>query len=539
MSTDSSSFTTFLTTTFPTEYKSPAPPRLQSLYSDISRQKQSNPEGFQSSIGWWTNALETVVRRGKQPQPQAEDYVVLHATDKLAEALRWEKVGRPIGLGAVLEELAANKTLIALPTFLKSAVSIHYQPSLAYRVAAFVVGRPLWWALSQLPFVADDGSSLTSEQRWKNFKGDYVVLSIVKQAADAIIARQKSKPPGFTESLYTRQSFQEEFESTALKGATLSQLDLDVVLKYLERDVRVVVVEKNAVKFVDPADAEAIAEGITEVDYGVLEMKTTLQRLGEQISEIERQIQERLDKIGEHLKRGSKTIALSYLRSKKQLEELLAKRLNSQETLQTVLNKIESAATEVEIMKAYDTSARTLRAVLQNPLLQQESIEATMERMSDVLADHKEIEDAIKLGNDLAASSAGAPEADDEELKDELEMLIEEQRKEEEEEKEKERVRLEEKRKAEEKERRVREEAERKRERERKAKEEAEVSRREEEEVRRKLEEVHVSPAADPRKDWEKRYDEAQVEKTAQALRDREAELKTRERWEKERVAET
>lgn len=191
-------------------------------------------------------------------------------------------------------------------------------------------------------------------------------------------------------------------------------------------------------------------------------------------------------------------------------------------------------------MKAYDTSARTLRAVLQNPLLQQESIESTMERMSDVLADHKEIEDAIKLGNDLAASSAGAPEADDEELKDELEMLIEEQRKEEEAEKEKERVRLEEKRKAEEeKERRAREEAERKRERERKAKEEAETARREEEEVRRKLEEVHVSPAADPRKDWEKRYDEAEVEKTAQALRDREAELKTRERWERERVAET
>lgn len=208
----SSSFTTFLSTTFPNEYKSPAPPRLQSLYSDISRQKQSNPEGFQSSIGWWTNALETVVRKGKQPEPQSSDYVVLHATDKLAEALRWEKVGRPIGLGAVLvscrgeeapegwlltfglttpllpqEELAANKTLIALPTFLKSAVSIHYQPSLAYRVAAFVVGRPLWWALSQLPFVADDGSSLTSEQRWKNFKGDYVVLAIVKVRILALI----------------------------------------------------------------------------------------------------------------------------------------------------------------------------------------------------------------------------------------------------------------------------------------------------------------------------------------------------------------
>lgn len=32
------------------------------------------------------------------------------------------------------------------------------------------------------------------------------------------------------------------------------------------------------VKFVGPGDAEAIAEGISEVDFGVLEMKMTLRR---------------------------------------------------------------------------------------------------------------------------------------------------------------------------------------------------------------------------------------------------------------------
>ncbi|KAG9022176.1 hypothetical protein FS837_006548, partial [Tulasnella sp. UAMH 9824] len=388
------------------------------------------------------------------------------------------------------------------------------QAELYVRVASFVVRRPLWWALSQLPFFGDDGSSLTSEQRWAKYKGDYVVLSILKQAADAIIAQQKSKPSGFTESLYTRQSFQAEFESVALKGATLSQLDVDVVLKSLERDLRVVIVQKNAVKFVEPDDAEAIAEGITEVNFDVLEMKTTLQKLADQISKIESQIKGRLDKIRAHLRRGSKNIAL--LRSKKQLEKLLGKRLNirkrcreaqHQETLWTVLNKMESAATEAEIMKAYDTSARTLRTVLQNPLLQQESIEATMERMADVLVNRKKIEDAISLGDDLAVGSAGK------------------QRKEEEEEKE--RVRLEEKRKTEEKER-----AGAEAEKEGKTKADAETLRQEEEGVQRKLEEVHVLRDIDPRKGWEKRYDEAQAEKGAQATRDRDAELRIRERWE-------
>ncbi|KAG9034413.1 hypothetical protein FS837_002222 [Tulasnella sp. UAMH 9824] len=433
MTTPSDPFSFFLSTTFPNEYKTPAPPCRQALYSDVYRQKQSNPEGFQPSIGWWTNTLETVVKKGKQPQPRSRDHLVLHASYKLAEALRKSFGEQDYHRVTDAHEVRGIDTLPA-----------------ELNVASFVVGRPLWWALSQLPFFGDDGSSLTSEQRRANYKGDYVVLSILKPAADAIIARRKSKPPGFTESLYTRQSFQAEFESVALKGATLSQLDVDVVLKYLERDARVVIVQKN-----------------------------------------------------------------------KQLEKLLAKRLNAQETLTTVLNKIESAATEVEpLIHPPECSEQFDRT-----LLQQESVDATLERMADVLADHKEIEDAISLSDDLVVSSAGVPDVDDEELKDELEMLIEEQKKDEDEEKE--RLGLGEKRKAEEKER-ARVEFEKKR----KAKEDGETLRQEEEEVRRKSEEVYVSPETDPRKDWEKWYDGAQAEKAAQAARDREAEL----RWEEKEM---
>ncbi|KAG8927076.1 hypothetical protein FRC00_002307 [Tulasnella sp. 408] len=140
---------------------------------------------------------------------------------------------------------------------------------------------------------------------------------------------------------------------------------------------------REDLKFVEPADTEFIAEGIDEVDFGVLQMKTALQKLADQISEIGRY-------------KSSQNVALVSTWSKKQLGELLAKGLNAQKTLQTILNKIESAATEVE-MRAYDTSASTPRALLQILLLQQESIEATMARMADVPADHKEIEDASSL----------------------------------------------------------------------------------------------------------------------------------------------
>ena len=95
-------------------------------------------------------------------------------------------------------------------------------------------------------------------------------------------------------------------------------------------------------------------------------MRTTLRMLSGQIEAIESQITEyvvfeqvdhqslqkqrsRTEKIKDLLRRGSKNIAVTYLRSKRQLEELLLKRLNSQQALETVLGKIEQARTDVEV----------------------------------------------------------------------------------------------------------------------------------------------------------------------------------------------
>ncbi|KAG9041784.1 hypothetical protein FS837_011743 [Tulasnella sp. UAMH 9824] len=355
MTTLSDSFSSFLTTTFPNEYKTPAPPRLQALYSDVYRQK---------------HALESAVKKGKQPQPQPQpqshDHLGLHASDNLAEALGWDKVGRPIGLGAVLGKLAAYKTIIALPKFLKGAVSIHYQPSLAYRVASFLVGRP---------------------------------LRIHRIAVHAAVV-------------------QAELDMVVLKGATLSHLDVGVSLKDLERDVQVVMVQKNAVKLVESADAEAIAEGSRRWTLPTIHL----------------------------LERSEKFSG--------------------------------------------------------DPLLQKAYVGPTMDGMVDVLVTHEEIEGAIGLGNDLAASSAGVPKADDDELKDGLEMLVEEQMKEEDEKNE--RIASEEKRGW----------------RRRRRGRGSGTLRLEEDEVRRKLEEVEVSPEADLRKDWERRYDEARAKKATQPTRD-------------------
>ena len=75
-------------------------------------------------------------------------------------------------------------------------------------------------------------------------------------------------------------------------GATLSETDVRVLVKHLERDRGCVVVDKQAdiIKFVEEGSADQ--ETITSVDKGVLEMATVAQRLQDQVDEIQKRIEE-------------------------------------------------------------------------------------------------------------------------------------------------------------------------------------------------------------------------------------------------------
>jgi charged multivesicular body protein 7 len=75
-------------------------PRIQSLYSDLGRQKLSNPTGYAANLTWWRSTLQELV--SKRLQPTSDDALVLHVDQNLSDALRWEKVGRPAGLAVVI-----------------------------------------------------------------------------------------------------------------------------------------------------------------------------------------------------------------------------------------------------------------------------------------------------------------------------------------------------------------------------------------------------------------------------------------------------
>ncbi|KIK57660.1 hypothetical protein GYMLUDRAFT_172146 [Collybiopsis luxurians FD-317 M1] len=416
--------------------------RLQSLYSDFIGQKTANYAAFHSNVDWWRLTLESYVSEGYQGSSR----LVLKAGKQLVDNFRVEGVGKPIGFDTVFTELSSLPpssssqtlpTLLPLATFLSLATSLYASKSRSYLTVipslflSYVVAKPLWWALEQVGVVGEDSlassvsstfSSLSSSSsktstRWY---GDYVLLHLVEQAGEVILEKQRVKSTGPADALYSFDSFRREFVDCvgrrSEESVSMGELDMKVILRFLEREKRAVAVDDGIVKFIEDGEAE-----ITAVDHGILELKTAVANLRLQIEGIQRKIDLCMDKASEALKQKRKSIALGYLRSKKQLEDLLSKRLGSLSNLEGTLIQVEGAAGDIEILNSYKASTATLRSILSHPSLQRDTIEQTMEAMAEANADAKEIDNAIRIGGDVAV---GVGDIDEEELEEELKRLI-------------------------------------------------------------------------------------------------------------------
>ncbi|WVQ84609.1 hypothetical protein IAT38_006764 [Cryptococcus sp. DSM 104549] len=501
----------------------PSQARLQALYASTATQRATNPTGYAANTHWWAGVLEETLRSGWVNGEGGDRLVV-----KVDEGLlgRWEdgKGARPRGVGGVVETLSTTTppTLHPLPHFFASPTPLHAPASLTSRF----VGRPLWWALSQLNPFGSASPVVKEDVLWNKYgKGkEYVHMQLLEQSAAAFTAYMLDHPLlSYTSSLFDIDSFLSEYAEACIpvgptakklpKGKhALSRRDVEVLVKWLSRDCGLVVSDGSVIKVLD-TDQVAADHPTTEADRGAVSVLNALRKVEKQILGIEDQITQSHEKAKKHLAAGQKNIALSYLRSKKQLEDLLAKRVGSSEQLRAVVRSIDQAKGDVEIMAAYETSTATLTSVLSHPSLSADRIAETTDALADAMADQEEIDQAVRVGGEVAMGGRRADaDVDEEELASELAGLVEEERKEQE--REKERVRVE-------------GEKERERKEVERVEREKERARVEAEKMRRTTENA-VPRAENPEKKeeiseeelpWRQRYEEAQARKQAEKER--------------------
>jgi charged multivesicular body protein 7 len=175
-------------------------------------------------------------------------------------------------LGSKKSELSRERVVIPFSSFQSSSKSV-YSSSWPAWIFSNIVSKPLWWALSHTGIVEDTSSSDTFEL-WKKTAGDYVWLPLVEvrycfspaivalsncytlkltvthgysqQAADSVVELLRLSPRlGVTDRLFSFQAFRTQFASKALPGVSLTDRDLRVLLRFLQRDRRVLAFKKE------------------------------------------------------------------------------------------------------------------------------------------------------------------------------------------------------------------------------------------------------------------------------------------------------
>ncbi|KAF9348994.1 hypothetical protein BGX26_012646 [Mortierella sp. AD094] len=298
-------------------------------------------------------------------------------------------------------------------------------------------------------------SSSTSTSH--NHRETYVIVPYVQEAAARIMKlQQESAGYHASDNLMTFEDFRQRFSRTALlpirgkhyseeasgSGSfiVLTDRDLEIIIRYMQFELKVLLTGKlDATKYdnevIKFATKEAIRDKskqeITTADRGIIELRETCKRLDNQVQDIEERISELNEKARSCVRKNQRSQATFALRQRKNLEDVLNKRLKSLDTISSILFRIQSSETDAEVLQSYKLGASTLASVMstrgQNgeQLLSVDNVESTMDRLADVFADQEEVDQAMSEGTEVLLQNAtSGASIDEDDLIAELDALM-------------------------------------------------------------------------------------------------------------------
>ena len=243
----------------------------------------------------------------------------------------------------------------------------------------------------------------------------------------------------------TMEKFKRQYISTVMAGLTdqntsaksgsireMSETDAKVILKWLMDKTKVVVTVdsdgKKMVKF-GPVDTEKAVLPFTKTDIDILKLVDTRDRVKAQVKALQDRATELDKSVREALQRKQKPVAMTYLKMRKHLDtSVLGSRLSAFDTLEQIISKIQSSASDAEVVNAYELGAETLKAFSKEYGLTAERVDNVLDDLNEALADQNEVDQVLheRVSEVSQPLLAGMDES---ELELELEQLVEQQEK--------------------------------------------------------------------------------------------------------------
>ncbi|KAJ1509927.1 hypothetical protein HMI56_006577 [Coelomomyces lativittatus] len=211
----------------------------------------------------------------------------------------------------------------------------------------------------------------------------FIALNSLKKSLNVLSYLKKSRTT-LSEILLTKEEFLNLFNWSDSD----SDRDLIILLRYAQSE---------GLLHFDPEHfyIKLATDPISEADMKVLSIKNTIQKLHQQVVELENKVESSHRDTKRLINENKKTKALLFFRRKKLFQSLLNQRLQQLSTIESMVIRIDSCNTEAAVLLAYQACTETLRHMLSKPGLQLEHIHATMHSLEELMLDHKEIDDVI------------------------------------------------------------------------------------------------------------------------------------------------
>jgi charged multivesicular body protein 7 len=342
----------------------------------------------------------------------SHDLLSFTADDELLRALETKEWGRPLALGTVVREALARREALTFKEFMERKESLRdrwWGLGLRLNVNVPTVGDVLGWGLRQLGILGEGNAD--------TFPGRVILLENLESAAKEVERRVAEGCMGRVEKIFSKKEFKEKFGDVCGEKR-FSDNDLDLLLKFMGRDRRVLAFDGETVKLWAPNDRSPT--GITMEDTTIASLKTLIKDLEIQTEVLTKRVDELAITAKEAVARKNRVAALAALRSKKLAESTLTKRHATLGQLEEVFAKIEQAADQVELVRVMEASTRVLSGLNKEV--------GGVERVDDVVDQLREQMGQVdEVGNVIAeAGQAGA--MDETEVDDELEAMEREDR---------------------------------------------------------------------------------------------------------------
>ncbi|PVH80340.1 hypothetical protein DL98DRAFT_515442 [Cadophora sp. DSE1049] len=376
--------------------------RLEDLYSDFCKSRSINPDGYHANITAWLQALSHATLAGHMPSTSVSpDLLSITMSNDLVHALETREWGRPSALGTVVREGLKARQWIDVREFEEAKESIYKK---GWTIPVPSVGDVLGWGLRQLGFGGGEE---------KLVKGRVVVMENLEGAGREVVKRSEGVR-GRVERIFSREAFREAYGDVAGKENILSETDMELLLKFLERDKGALSYDGQTVKLKAPNEKRP--SPITAEDTTVASLKTLIRDLEIQTEVLMKKVDELAATAKDAVSRKNRVSALAALRSKKLAETTLTKRHAILAQLEEVFSKIEQAANQVELVGVMEASTRVLTGLNKEV--------GGVEKVDDVVDQLREqMSQVDEVGNVIAEVGQGVNVADEEEVDDELEAM--------------------------------------------------------------------------------------------------------------------